>query len=320
MSRHTGAPASCRDHLRSSNVKSAKPDWNDIRLFLAVAQAGSLSAAARQERLGVATVGRRIQALEQALGLRLFDRLPDGYALTAEGRDFVPLAEDMRGAAEAIGRRSEATEAAGGTVRIIANDWDAKFLSTRWTRLAAALPGITLELAQSHLPTNLARRDADLAIVTALPATGELVARKLKPMGYAVYGGRAFLAAHPAARRLPADHPSLWVGLDGPHQYFPVARWLTRHLAAAASAGRASNHALMQDLVASGAGLGVLACFSGDSDPMLERLGDPLAELLEDRWLLVHADLKRVPRIRRAIDALARLFEDETPCLAGVPG
>ncbi len=314
MSTHTGDPAFPSG---PSNLKSAKPDWNDIRLFLAVAQAGSLSAAARQERLGVATVGRRIQALELALGLRLFDRLPDGYALTAEGRDFVPLAEDMRGAAEAIDRRSEATEAAGGTVRIIANDWDAKFLSTRWTRLAAGLPGITLELAQSHMPTNLARRDADLAIVTALPASGELVARKLKPMGYAVYGGRTFLAAHPEARPLPAA-PSLWIGLDGPHQYFPVARWLARHLAAAASAGRASNHALMQDLVASGGGLGVLACFSGDADPLLERLGDPLAELLEDRWLLVHADLKRVPRIRRAIDALARLFEDDAPCLAGV--
>ena len=291
-------------------------DWNDIRLFLAVAQAGSLSAAARQERIGIATVGRRVHALEQALGLRLFDRLPDGYALTAEGREFVPLAEEMRGAAESIRRRSEATEIDGGTVRVTANDWDTHFLSSCWARLAAALPGITLELAHSHMPTNLARRDSDLAITTALPAAGDLVARKLKPFAYGIYGARAFLDARPEARAQPAD-PSLWVGLDGPHQYFPVARWLARHLGGPALAGRASDHLVVRDLVASGAGLGLLACFSGDADPALERLGEPLAELTEDRWLLVHADLKRVPRIRRTIDALVRLFEDEAPRLAG---
>ncbi|HEV2674042.1 MAG TPA: LysR family transcriptional regulator [Aliidongia sp.] len=297
-------------------MKGPGLEWNDIRLFLAVAQAGSLSAAARQERVGIATVGRRVHALEQALGLRLFDRLPEGYALTAEGRDFVPLAEDMRGAAESIRRRSEATEIDGGTVRLTANDWDTRFLSSRWARLVGALPGITLELGQSHMPTNLARRDADLAITTALPAAGDLVARKLKPFGYGIYGARSFLEARPEARACPPD-PALWVGLDGPHQYFPVARWLARHLGGPAQASRTSNHLVMQDLVASGAGLGLLACFSGDADPRLERLGAPLAELIEDRWLLVHADLKRVPRIRRSIEALARLFLDEAPSLAG---
>jgi DNA-binding transcriptional LysR family regulator len=291
-------------------------DWNDIRLFLAVAQAGSLSAAARHERVGVATIGRRVHALERALGLRLFDRLPDGYALTGEGRDFVPLAEEMRAAADTIRRRSEATEIDGGTVRLTANDWDTRFLSSRWMRLQAALPGITLELGQSHMATNLARRDADLAIVTALPAAGDLVARKLRSFAYGIYGAPAFLDARPEARAVPAD-PLLWVGLDGPHQYFPVARWLARHLGGPALAGRTSNHLVVQDLVASGAGLGVLACFSGDAHPGLVRLGAPLGELDEDRWLLVHADLRRVPRIRRTIEAIVRLFDDEAQRLAG---
>ncbi|GGF08913.1 LysR family transcriptional regulator [Aliidongia dinghuensis] len=302
-------------------MKNQQPDWNDIRLFLAVAQAGSLSAAARQERVGIATVGRRVHALEEALGVRLFDRLPEGYALTAEGRDFVPMAEEMRGAAEAMRRRSDAAGEEGGTVRLIANDWDAGFLASRWAQLMAALPGISLEVAQSHMPTNLARRDADLAIVTTLPATGELIARKLRPFAYGVYGARRFLEVRPEARAMPTDpalaDPALWVGLDGQHQYFPVARWLARQLAAPAAAGRTNNHLLVRDLVASGAGLGVLACFAGDADPTLERLGPPIAELSEDRWLLVHADLKRVPRIRRTIDALARLFDDAAAALAG---
>ena len=180
--------------------ENPRPDWDDIWLFLAVAQAGSLSAAARRERLAIATVGRRIHALEQALGLRLFDRLPDGYALTPEGRDFVPLAEDMQGVADAISRRSENTEADGGTVRIIANDWDVRFLSTRWRQLSMALPDIALELAHSHMTINRARRDADLAIVTALPAIGELIARKLKPMAYGIYGASTFLDAHQIGR------------------------------------------------------------------------------------------------------------------------
>ncbi|GGF08924.1 hypothetical protein GCM10011611_13000 [Aliidongia dinghuensis] len=85
-------------------------DWNDIRLFLAVAQAGSLSAAARQEQVGIATVGRRVHALEAALSVRLFDRLPEGYALTAEGRDFVPMAEEMHATAEVMRRRADAAE------------------------------------------------------------------------------------------------------------------------------------------------------------------------------------------------------------------
>ncbi len=297
-------------------MENRQPDWDDIRLFLAVAQAGSLSAAARKERVGVATVGRRIHALEEALGLRLFDRLPDGYALTGEGRDFVPFAEEMRAAAESIRRRSEATEIDGGTVRVTANDWDAHFLSRHWVRLQAMLPGITVELGQTHMPTNLARRDADLAIVTALPAAGDLVARKLRPFAYGVYGARPFLDARPAARGVPAD-PGLWVGLDGPHQYFPMARWLARHLDGPAQAGRASNHLVLEALVAGGAGLGVLACFSGDAHPVLERLGAPLGELDEDRWVLVHADLRRVPRIRRTIDAIVQLYEGEVLRLAG---
>jgi DNA-binding transcriptional LysR family regulator len=298
-------------------LTSREPDWNDIRLFLAVARAGSLSAAAREQRAGVATLGRRVHALEQALGVRLFDRLPDGYALTDAGRDFVPMAEEMAAAAEALRRRSDAAGEEGGTVRLIANDWDAGFLAGRWSRLAAALPGISLELVQSHMPTNLARRDADLAVVTALPAAGELIARKLRPFGYAVYGARGLLTARPEARHLPAD-PALWVGLDGQHQYFPVARWLARHLSAPAAAGRTNNHLIARDLVVGGVGLGVLACFAGDAEATLERLGPPIAELTEDRWLLVHADLRHVPRIRRAMAAVGRLFEEEAAALAGL--
>jgi DNA-binding transcriptional LysR family regulator len=165
--------------------------WDDLRIFIAVIETGSLSAAARRLKLSQPTVGRRILALEASLGTRLFDRLPRGYALTAAGSALRPIAADMAVAADAIERQRPTLEdSMGGTVRIAAGSWMSRFLSYHAAELSDGLPGVSLEVFNAYQFANLARREADLALRNRRPEDGRLAVRRLPHPSYAIYGHR----------------------------------------------------------------------------------------------------------------------------------
>ena len=293
-------------------------NWDDMRVFLAVARDCSLSAAARHLKVTQPTVGRRLGQLESDLGTRLFDRLPEGFVPTQAGEELLPIAEDMEKAAHALQRRQATlADTVSGTVRLSVFEVPAQFVTMHLPAIRANLPEIEIELSVNHMNANLSRREADLVLQVCLPDTPGLIARKLGELSYAVYGSHAYVAATPAARGNKRYQDCEWVAFDDDHVYFDGQTWLREKLAGRAPAIRMNNGHAIHDAVRNGAGLGVLPCFAGDSDPDLVRLTAPIQGVKSDLNLVVHRDLKKVPSVRAVMDELIRLFKQEAPRLAG---
>src|SRR5215475_10364158 len=170
---------------------SAPMDWNDVRIFLAVARHGSLRAAGRALGLSQPTVGRRLAAFEQTFGgPTLFDRLPDGLRLNAAGEALLAAAERLEKAALALERRRVAgSPSLSGTVRVSVGEWAEGFLARHCGRGEenGLPPRITLELVESPQTANLARRDADLALRHGVPEAGNLFVSKVGAIAGALY-------------------------------------------------------------------------------------------------------------------------------------
>lgn len=293
-------------------------DWDDLKVFLAIAREGNLSAAAKILRVSQPTVGRRLQNLEEILSARLFDRVPSGFVTTSAGVELLPLAEDMERTANAVSRR-QATFAnqVSGTVRISAYEVVTQYLIGRIPELRERLPEVELEFSVAHIAANLSRREADLQIRECLPDSPGLISRKLGGFACAVYGSLDYLTAHPNAygedRYLMCD----WIGMDDDHAYFPGQRWMRERLGQRLPVIRSNNAIVLHESVKTGVGLGVLPCFAGDADPALRRITPPIEEGYSTLYLLVHDDMRRSPAIRAVMDALVDLFAAEQSALAG---
>lgn len=293
-------------------------NWDDMRVFLAVARRRSLSAAARSLKVTQPTVGRRLRALEDALEARLFDRLPDGFAPTSAGQELIPLAEAMERTAEALQRRQASlADRVSGTVRLSVTELTAQFLADRITDLRERLPDIEFEIAVSHLYANLSKREADLILRECLPDQPGLIVRKLADFRYAVYGSAAYVRDNPVAMTDARYADCDWVAFDEHHTYFTQQKWLDQKMNNRPAAIRVNNGSLMHHVVRSNGGLGVLPCFVGDCDPALIRVTPPLSEITSTKHIIVHPDLRRVPSIRAVMDALIDLFKREAPLLLG---
>jgi DNA-binding transcriptional LysR family regulator len=301
-------------------LKRRELDWEDLRLFLAVARAGTLSGAARTVRVSQPTLGRRVRRLEAAYGQDLFQRRPEGFALTTAGTALLADAEAMDEAAARLAlRRAGADPAPAGTVRIASGEWMARFLARSAPELQRELPDIELELVAAQQYANLSRREADVAIRNQVPDTGALYVRQLKGFAYALYGSRDYIARHPAAASESRYKDCRWIGFDDSLSYMPTARWLAAQCDGRPPALRCSRAMLIMDGVRAGAGLGVLPCMAADADPTLQRVTPPIGELSgQPLYLVVHREMRGVPRIRAAASAIVALLARHRPLLDGV--
>jgi DNA-binding transcriptional LysR family regulator len=296
-------------------MEAMDADWDDLRVFLALSREGNLTKTARLLSVSHPTVGRRIKSLEGKLGARLFDRLPDRFVLTAAGEELLADARAMEQAAESIQRRSAGmVESAQGSVRLSASEDMTGFLVQQLPWLERQLPAIELELVASHMLANLSRREADLLIRVQVPELASLVARRLGRAAYGVYARRG----SPLAATSPAAlSGSAWVSFDEEHSYMTGQRWLAELLGGAPVRVRVNNWLVLQAAVRVGAGLGLLPCYLGDADPDLQRVGPIVREVAADQWLLVHRDLRALPRVRAVMDALVALFHNQRAMLEG---
>src|SRR5204863_2962256 len=210
---------------------SASLDWDDVRVFLAVARHGSLRAAGRALGLSQPTIGRRLAAFEAAFGgPALFDRLPEGLRLNTAGAALLPAAEHLESAALSLERRrAAASPALSGTVRVSVGEWAARFLARHLSGSSAAdlAPGITLELVESPEMANLARRDADLAVRHGhtIPNTTNLYVTKLGAIGCAVYQRRG--------SNLPTSgRGHRWIAYPEEQGHLVSALWLDQQIRA----------------------------------------------------------------------------------------
>jgi DNA-binding transcriptional LysR family regulator len=286
-------------------------DWDDARVFLAIARHGSLRAAGRALGLSQPTIGRRLAAFEASFGgPTLFDRLPEGLRLNAAGTALLGAAEELEIAGLALERRRAATSPElSGTVRVSVGEWAAAFLSGSLADGAATpLPtGITLELAESRQTANLARREADLAVRHHPPEGGDLYIAKLGTFAAATY-----------RRRNCAG--TAWVAYTEEQAHYPTARWVQEQIVetGAAVALRASNMSMQLAAIRAGAGRGILPCFVGDADPLLERVTPPVPQIAAEYWVIVHRDLRRAACVRAVMDWVRQLFSEQRDALAGI--
>ena len=147
-----------------------------------------------------------------------------------------------------------------------------------------------------------------------MPDIASIVARRLGRVAYAIYASRDLKiagTARDALRGMP------WAGFDDEHDYMPGQSWMLALLEGARPAVRVNNWLILYESVRAGAGLAVLPCYLGDADRKLRRLGAILSEVAVDQWLLVHRDLRALPRVRAVMDALVRLFQEERAQLEG---
>jgi DNA-binding transcriptional LysR family regulator len=287
-------------------------NWDDLRLLSFIAQEGSLRGAARKAGLSAATLSRRLDDLEAAVGQKLVERFQGGCTPTAFGVDVFALASQMGEIALEVERTRDRQDAhaASGVVRINTDEWLSYFLTTRFARFHDAYPNIEVEIVTSHRPYSLARREADLAIRAYRPEQLDLVTRQLGTLSFGLYCSQEVATRHAAAlaRQEWASIP--FVGFDEPRAEFQSDRWLRSLPTAPAPWMRCSYGLGILDGVAHGAGLGVLATFLASQERGLVAAIDHIPALDQAIWLSMHRSLRTSARIRVVVDFMVQLFAE----------
>lgn len=280
-------------------------DWDDLRIFLAVARSESLSGAGKRLKIDAATVGRRIARLEDAMGARLFAKSPQGYALTEEGARLLPHAERAETALDGAREALTGPEGLSGQIRIGAPDGCANYLLPQvLAEICDANPGLEVQIVALPRVFNLSKREADLAIAVSRPTAGRLTVQKLTDY-------HLHLAAHPdyLSRAAPLTSPQ-----DLRHHrlvgYIPdmIHDKELDYLAelGAGTVALASNSVSVQlNWLRAAAGIGVVHDFALPAAPELVTLIPDQVALTRSFWLIRHADDGRVERLNRFADLLA---------------
>jgi DNA-binding transcriptional LysR family regulator len=281
-------------------------DWNLIRSFVAVAETGSLSAAARRIGVSQPTLGRHIAELEAALGVALFRRGRSGYDLTESGMALVERGRAVGEQAAAFARLAEGrTEAISGTVRITASEIIAAYVLPEMTaRLAVAEPDIEVEIVASNRVENLLRRDADIAIRMTEPAQLDLVARRIADLPLVACAARSYLArkGRPERPEDLLDHEL--VGFDRGTEliegFAAMGVGIDRH----AFRFRSDNQIVLWEALKAGNGIGFGQAALVAREPLLEAILPALRLPVLPMWLAMHRDVRTSARIRRVADFL----------------
>jgi DNA-binding transcriptional LysR family regulator len=277
----------------------ASMDWGDLRIFLAISREGTLGAAARRLGLTQPTMGRRLRALEHAVGHRLFQRTSDGFVLTDEGNLILPHAERVEDEVLACERQlSGESHALGGTLRVSSSEWFGTFmLAPVLAMFGSKYPKITVELLTDARIYNLARREADLVFRITPFSDADVVSRKLLRIPYALYGSKS--ARTPVLGDGSGDR---LVTMDTAFAEMPDAVWLKRVLPRAEIGFRSNNREAQARLCQMGAGLAVLPCPLGDNVSGLKRLDIGEAPPSRNTYVGYHRDLRRLSRLRALLD------------------
>ena len=286
---------------------AAMLDWNDLRYFLAVADGGSTLAAGRALRVSQTTVARRIAALEDALGLRLFEKRQAGYTLTPAGDELVERARHVATAATGFADAAAAqARDTSGTVRITTQEIFAVSLLAPMLRdLHERHPEILIELDDSQHFRDLGEGEADIALRSAYGDLGSgVVGRRLGDDDWTLYCSRGYAAEHgvPTTRAQLKKHA--FIGGGGPKLWRAYSAWLhdlglddrvIMHHASAMG---------MMSAIRSGLGIAVLPCIIADADPDLIQCVPPKEGHGRAMWLVTHERVRHTPRVRTVIDFL----------------
>lgn len=287
-------------------------NWDDLRIFLAVARDESLSAAGRRLRMDAATVGRRVARLEESLGAPLFAKSPQGYALTEAGTRLVRFAEE---AEQAASQASEAlvgrAEGLSGQIRIGAPDGCANFLLPQvCARIAAANPDLDVQIVALPRVVNLSRREADMAIAVSPPSAGRLVVQKITDYRLHLAASDDYLAQN-APVTCPEDLRSHRIVGYIPDMIFDKELDYLGELGLDRVPLASNSVAVQFQWLRLGAGLGIVHDFAMPTAPAMRFVLRDEISLTRSFYLVRHADDRRLERQTRFAEALVAGMREE---------
>jgi DNA-binding transcriptional LysR family regulator len=286
--------------------------WDDLRVALHVARAGSMRKAARTLGVSHSTVLRRIAELEQAARARLFERKEEGYELTSAGQDAVDTARELEDVVTALERRVDGLDLRlEGPIRVTLPDPLLPALLPYVKTFGEVYPDIEVTLAVGVGYLDLAQREADVAVRIAAEPPPELVGRRAALVGSAVYGSERYLAGRPTKDLARLD----WVGWQA-GSTMAFSRWMSEHVPKARVAVRVDSSWALRDAVDAELGVALLPCPLGDAKPTWRRLR-VLPELRVPLWVLTHRDLRATARVRALRDFLFEAITRERTLYEG---
>lgn len=292
-------------------------DWDDLRLFLAVARNGSFSAAARALRVSQPTVGRRIARFEQRLGAKLFAATPSGQLLSSTGKRVLARAERME--AEALAAESEAAgrdAGVAGPVRVTASEWLVdRVLGPMAAPLLARHPRLLLDLVADPRHLSLVRRDADIAVRPSRFEHQEVVESEVAALAFGIYASDKYLAERGVPDFARGCEGHSLIAMSESLTRVPDVDWLPRVAGAARPVVRANARLPMASLAAAGVGLACLPRFVGDATPGLRLLATPGPAPVRPLYLACHRSGRSIPRVRATMAFLREGFARLRPAL-----
>lgn len=282
-------------------------NWDDVRIFLAIARSGQILGAAKSLNLNHATVARRLTALEDALGSKLFTRKTNGSELSGEGERFLVHAERMESAMLAASESAGADSAIEGTVRVGAPDgFGVAFLAPRLGELTERHKGLRIELVPVPRAFSLSRREADIAVTLERPREGRLVARKLTDYRLGLYASRGYLTRHGTPTALDDLAAHRLVGYVEDLLYTASLDYTAEFLKGWHSSFAVSSAMGQTEAVRAAAGIGILHAFMANRDadliPVL-----PAHTLTRSYWTVVHEDLRTIRRVALVAEFLGEI-------------
>ncbi len=278
----------------------AEFNWNDLRAFLAVARTGRLSVAATRLEADHTTVGRRIAALEAELGARLFDRTPGGHVLTPHGERLMPMAEGIESlAVRAAGELGEADQALTGAVRIGAPEgFGSHVIAPLLATLADRHPELDIQLVAMPGLVNLTKREADIAVTLSAPREGRVISRRLTDYRLSLYAAPTYLETRPPIRTRADMSGHRFIGYIDDLLYAPELDYMDAPDVEVTVRLQSSSLFAQLQAAKAGAGLCVLPDFIAAREPGVVRVLPEAVRLDRSLWLVTHADLRRLARIR----------------------
>lgn len=305
-------------------------EWDDLRYVLALHRTGTLSAAAEALSSTHTTIGRRVRAIEERMGVRLFDRTPDGFVATAAGEDVARVAARMEEDVLALEARVLGRDVRlEGELRVATMEMLLRHHHALFASFIARHPSVTLTVCASDREVSLVRREADVALrMTAAPPDG-LVGRRVGRAEFAVYASRKLArrvtreSGSTRSKRKVSDLPELaafpWLGWDLRLGTPWLDQWLAQRAPGAKIVARFDvATSAWRDLVAQGLGVHFLPVHEGDSDTRLVRVSEVAPEFGRDLWLLTLPELRSTPRVRAFLDHAAEMLTvAEAPTVAG---
>ncbi len=293
--------------------RAIKFDWNRARAFLVTAEEGSLSAAAHALGMTQPTVGRQVSALEEELGVILFERTNSGLVLTQSGADLMVQVKAMAEAATHFSRLASGhVEAVEGVVCISATEMIAAYiLPPIIENLRKQWPKIEIEIIASSDTSDLSRREADIAIRNYRPTQQELIAKRVQDTLGHLYASKGYLK-NLEHRQSPHDlNNAVFLGADRSNRVISYLNKFGFDLNSSNFPVIAANHLVQWEMVKHGAGIGFMMADIGDAEPLVERALPTLPAFKTQTWLVAHRELKTSRRLRVVFDYLAAELSDK---------